>query len=275
MSRRAEPVRVAFLTSIRDVGKEDLNGSMVEPKDGPRYMMGIVEHAVLQCKPGGAQHGLMEVACVVTADLEKNLAESPYPLTPTPGEQWIHTLDLCNHHGDLIIDRTVHIPSTFRSLPIDAVELRQRAKLAHEERIFRVASHFGAEVIISDHYMCRIVYLHKRLPGLVLNIHPAITWTNHEFCFRGKTPTADALAMARARRGTGRPTMTGATLHYVEDEIDGGRIICCGPHTRVDADDAPGELRYRNYAQSKRRVLTEGMYHFLTSMFPELRANAA
>ena len=266
---RQAPARVAILTSIRDTGKEDRNGAEVQTRQGKRYMMGMVEFTVQLCSPGGSLHGLMEIAGVVTDDLPRHLSDSEYPCAPTRNRPWIHPLALRDYRGHLIIDRTVHVPSTFRLISISDREARRQAKLRFEERIREAILELGADIVIFDHYMGKSEHLHRWMPAV--NIHPAVTRIGDPYCFRGKTPTADALAMARS----GQVTMTGATLHMVNDKIDDGPIICCGAHTPVFADDTPEELRWRNYQRSKRRVFAEGIHRYLTQVYPRLAANAA
>jgi folate-dependent phosphoribosylglycinamide formyltransferase PurN len=271
MSRQT-PIRVVFLTSIRDIGGDDRNGSVVETQGGQQYMLGVIEHAVRQCHPLGSLHGLMDVAGVITDDLgtEKRLLESYYPVKPTKGMHWIHPLDLQDHYGDRIVDRTFWLPSDFRRLPLMDVEGRSRRKLEYESDVLDIAEGLGANVIVSDHYMCKIVHLHKWLPRAVLNIHPAITWLGHSFCFRGKSPTDDALKMAH----TGRLTMTGATLHYVDDQIDDGPIIAVNTQTPVRSDDAKQTLRYRNYRIAKLPTFVAGMRNYIEHHYPDIRAAA-
>src|SRR3989344_1221327 len=256
----ARPLRIVFLTSIRDVGSDDRNGRTIRIKDGRCYMLGAIEHAVRQCYPGRALHGFMEVVGVITDDLS---TKSDYPVEPTSNRPWIHPLDLTDHHGRRIVDRTFRVPTAFRTLPLDDTHQRYEQKLSCETRMFGIANHLRADVIVSDHYMCKIVHLHKW--QRVVNLHPAITIKESVYCFRGKRPTAAALEMAKKIT----PTLTGAELHHVSDEIDEGVPIFCWGQTPVHADDTPEELRYRNYRLAKLPVLVTGMQLYVQ----QLRAN--
>ncbi|MDP2648413.1 MAG: formyltransferase family protein [bacterium] len=258
--RKHKPVRIVILTSIRDVGGDDLNGQFVPTKNGSEYMKGIVEHVVEECRPDGELHGIVELAGVITDDTAKGLAKSGYPLTPTHGELWIHPIDLRDHHGVKVVDMTRNYPSFFRTLPLDDVSGRRAAKREYEAGLLGAMEYLGARVLISDHYMAKIEYLIDEfgLYGQVLNIHPAVTQPGHPFCFRGKTPTADALARAKS----GRETRTGATLHLVNSEFDDGPIVECAAETPVHADDTPQELRWRNYQMAKLPVFTRGMLKY-------------
>lgn len=258
------PVRALVLTSIRDVGACDLNGCTIPTKSGPRYMKGLVEYAIRDCCPGGGLDGFLDVVGIVTDDLPTNLEDSAYPLTPTPGKQWIHGLDLVDRRGEKVCGLTVHIPSTFRRVPAKAVAMKCEAKREFEGKVFAHMRAIGADIVISDHYMGKVEFLIGELGlyGKVVNIHPAVTDKRHECCFRGKTPTADAIARAQS----GKQTVTGATLHLINADIDDGPIIECAWPTPVRADDSPAELRCRNYEMAKFPVFTRGMQKYVTEM---------
>jgi len=269
MEKGGKPVRILFLTSVRDVGKDDLNGRLVSTKDGPKYMKGVVEHAVHECNPDGGLHGICEVAGVVTDDTEKGLAGSGYSLVPAEGEQWIHPLDLEDHRGVRIADVTFHRPSFFRMLPLEAVAARREAKKEYEAGIVALMRKLDADVLVSDHYMAKIEHLVNgtfHLYGRVVNIHPAVTIHGNPYCFRGKTPTADAIARAKS----GRVTRTGATLHLVNEKIDDGPIVHWDAPTPVSADDTPEELRWRNYQMAKLPVFIDGMKRYVHDVFSHL-----
>lgn len=269
MEHPKKPVRIIFLTSLRDVGADDRNGQIILTKEGHKYMKGIVEHAIEACHPGGALHGVCEVAGVVTDDSEKDLAGSEFPITPTPGRRWIHPLDLRDHEGTLVTERTVHLPSLFRALPIDDLAGRYKEKKGFETSVVRTMKEFDANVVVSDHYMAKIEFLIKGtfgLSGRVLNIHPAVTLHSNPYCLRGKTPTADAIARAKS----GRSTRTGATLHLVNEEFDAGPVIHWDAPTPVYPNDTPEELRWRNYKMAKRPVFTEGMRLYVHDVLPHL-----
>ena len=258
------PVRALILTSIRDVGACDLNGRWVPTKAGRRYMEGLIERAVSECKRGGQLVGLLEIAGVITDDFPANLEGSGYPIAPTPGMHWIHPLDLTDRCGERVCELAIHIPSSFRLVPAHDQACRREAKRHFEKLVLEHMREVGADIIISDHYMARIEYLIGEfgLYGKVVNIHPAVTDQRHECCFRGKTPTMDAISRAR----TGVPTVTGATLHLVNEEFDAGPIIESVWPTPVYADDSPEELRQRNYQMAKLPVFASGMRRYLTEV---------
>lgn len=253
-----QPVRIMFLTSVRDVGVWDLNGSLVQTAKTRGYMQGVVEFTDRIARtPGSLLYGLVQIAGGIYDDLPRDLSASAYPLAPTAGRPWIYPRDL-----DLPL---FHIPSAFRDLPMLDKDGRARAKLGFEAAVAEKMREQGAQVLISDHYMAKIEYLFPPLLpfGLVLNIHPAVTLPGHRFCFRGPTPTADAIA----RRKTEEAVMTGATLHVVNRVIDDGPIVAYSAATPVYEDDTPPDLRFRNYAV-KREVFEWGLRHYLTRLYP-------
>jgi len=262
------PVRVAFLTSIRDIGKDEKGGTVVATREGPRYMEGVIERFVTETRTQGALFGYAELAFVVTDDMPKDLQGSPYPTSPESGVPWIHPLTLKVGSGLLVADVTVNIPSVFRALPREATAERAAEKLRFERAVLDAMRMVKADVLISDHYMARVEHLVGSLGlfGKVLNIHPAITLHGHEFAFPGKTPTRDAIARARS----GQTVFTGATLHVMDGEIDHGPPVAYMAGTPVYADDEPEYLRYRNYQASKLPLFIGGLRHYIGRIYPHL-----
>ncbi len=243
------PLRILFLTSLRDVALCDHNGEMIATRDGARYMQGLIEHTALAAAPGGDLHGQFHIAGVITDDRPKDL--HGYRPLPDGRSDWLWPTNL-----DL---PTWNIPSEFRGLGRDQLEARAAGKLAFETEVYRLFQKLEADIIVSDHYMARIEFLITSfgLYGLVLNIHPAITQLGHRYCLRGPTPTADAI-----RRAQSEPMQTGATLHLVNDVIDDGPILAFSEGTPVHADDDPQALRYRNYQTAKLPLFITGLQHY-------------
>lgn len=260
-------INVLFISSARDTRGEDRNGAVVRTRSGPRYMRGIIETAVCETHPGGALAGMLCIKGVVTDDIERDLKGRDFSLEPQPGK-WIHPFDLRLPDGAYLRDRTWHMPSEFRRLPLGAVEERGKLKRDWEYQVLRLMHQVGADIIISDHYMARIEYLFPPALayGKVLNIHPAITLEGHQFCFRGRTPTADAIKRARVEHGV----YTGATLHAMNEHIDGGPPIAYSACTPVYPDDEPQELRWRNYQMAKTPVFIDGLIHYARCIYPYL-----
>ncbi len=251
----APPVRVLFLTSLRDVVGCDKNGEWVSTPNGLEYMSGLVEAAARETRCDGRLHGALEIAGVVWDDLPKDgTFVLPWP------------------EGVV----TVHIPSEFRVLPRLARAKRWAAKRDFEAAVLAMMRELGADVIVSDHYMARIEFLFPSEMvvgglgvefGRVLNIHPAVTLSGHSFCFRGPTPTADAIVCARQN---GRAVFTGATFHVVNPVIDDGPVLAYASPTPVYPDDEAQILRLRNYRTAKIPVFVEGMRHYANAVHPRL-----
>jgi folate-dependent phosphoribosylglycinamide formyltransferase PurN len=240
---------------------------MVQTAD-VNYMEGVIERTVRESLPGGALDGIAEVVGVITDDLLKDMISSDFPPAPTAGKPWIHSMELMGPDGVRIVDLTFNIASEFRSLPLNDVKGRVELKREFERKIKELMIQLKADVLVSDHYMARIEWLigiEGGLYGRVLNIHPAITLANHPFCFRGMTPTADAIRAAQSSE-----VFTGATLHVVNATIDDGPQIAYAAITPVHAGDEAQWLRYRNYQQAKLPVFVAGLLHYINSLYPAL-----
>lgn len=273
-----QPLNVVFLTSIRDVGTCDRNGTMVETGDGLRYMEGAVERTVKETYPNlcgssgftyaGSLADCIRIVGVITDDTEQDMRDSSYSTLPCSGRDWIYPHDLSTPDGHLVRDMTYNIPSTFRLLPIRAVEERRQLKQEFEWSVYQKMLELGGDVIVSDHYMARLDFLIGEfgLYGRVLNIHPAVTVEDSPYCFRGKTPTADAIERARS----GISTKTGATLHIINEEIDDGPALAYVAGTPVFPTDEPQWLRYRNYTHAKLPLFTAGLAHYANLIYPYL-----
>lgn len=271
------PLRVVFLTSVRDTGICDLNGTMVETGNGLRYMEGTIERTILETYPwwrrtGSEYRGLLadmiQVVGIITDDTELDMNNSAYPVSPYSDRSWIYPLNLATPDGQPVSEITFNIPSSFRQLPLDATERRRELKREFEWLVLQKTQELGGDIIISDHYMARIEHLIEEYGfyGRVLNIHPAVTVDGHPFCFRGRTPTTDAINRVRS----GIPTRTGATLHIVSSEIDEGSPIGFTADTPVLSTDEPQWLRYRNYHQAKLPLFINGLAHYVRAIYPYL-----
>lgn len=261
-------LNVVFLTSVRDVGTDDRNGTMVETEYGLRYMEGVIEMTVRETHPlRGVLGRLVRVVGVITDDCEKDMRDSSYSLLPNPGNDWIYPYDLTTPEEELVRDMTYNIPSSFRQLPLEEKGQRRVLKYEFEMNVLQKMRELQGDILVSDHYMARLDHLYRdpSLWGRVVNIHPAPT-VEGPFCLRGKTPTADAIAIARS----GIPTRTGATLHFINAIIDGGPPIAFIDDTPVFPDDQPQWLRYRNYTHAKLPLFISGLAYYARSIYPYL-----
>lgn len=268
-----DPVNVMVLTSVRDVGTCDKNGSMVDTPEGRQHMEGIVERIIVETQESGRLHDILRLVGVITDDLERDMRRSEYSPYPDTEKQWIHNRDLRDVNGELVAgdDMTHWLPSDFRSLPLHDAEGRARHKEEFEQRVLELMQQRNADVLVSDHYMARIAYMIQDRYGKfgkVLNIHPAVTKQGDPYCFRGPTPTQDAIDRAKADG----QAQTGATLHFVNEVIDDGPQIAYVSGTSVYPNDEPQHLRYRNYQQAKLPLFVSGVRHYIEKIYPHINA---
>ncbi len=266
-----EPLRVAIVTSIRDVGACDQNGRMVNTRRGQQYMMGIPEalHIAIE------EHGFpARISGIITDDSPLRAREianmDGYAVSPHHTGDWIHDRDLGSAHGETLASITHNIPSDFRFISGQKYpEAKAESKTYFEDQLWQVFNEMGADVLISDHLMMRLhnILADSRLGiGRGLNIHPAITQAGHPLALRGKTPTQEAIDNAQE---TGE-FWTGATFHVMNRVIDDGPLLAHAAPTIVGAQDTPQQLRARNYPGAKIPVFLQGLQHYIERVYPYL-----
>ncbi|MDD3861808.1 MAG: formyltransferase family protein [Candidatus Gracilibacteria bacterium] len=281
------PLNVVFITSVRDVGAEDKNGSTITLPDGREvYMMGLIE-AVNRIINDGRNDlsNCIRIRGIITDDHPKDRLNG-YEIHPNDNEGlWIHPKDIRDDRGELLTKNTHNVPSTYRKISGKTnPERKQQAKLEFEEEAIAVSQQMGADIIVSDHLMLRLENMiaeYRHLFGKVLNIHPAMTRGDYSFNLRGKTPTADALSRLKGfkinENGIYEQTTphywTGGTLHIVDTEIDGGAVLADGEMTPVHPKYTAQQLRYENYSASKIPVFIHGIQHYVRNIFPNLHNN--
>jgi len=258
----AKPIGILFITSLRDIALKEYNGQFLNIDGEDHYIKGVIENTLEEVKTGGILEGLIEVKGVIVDDMETDL-KGKFPLLPTNNSSWIFPTALLSE------DRIWNIPSSFRKLKISDTEGRRKAKHDFERRVLAKAQEIGADVIISDSYMARIDHLHsfRSMLGKVLNIHPGPTLLDSQFCFRGSDPIRDAILFAKKNGG---PIYTGATLHFVSPEIDGGNCIAYICNTPVCEEDNELKLMHQNYLQAKLPIFVLGLQHYALNIFPYL-----
>ncbi len=262
------PLRIAIATSLRDVIGEDKNGQIVHTSQGETYMMGVVEAIATGINNNIADMGRnLQIVGVIYDDTERDVlrvSEKNHvdiPLSPSSKKNWLHPLDLKEaHSGELLVNKTCHLPSEWRFLPKDSKEKKQ-AKYDWEKRLEAVAfNEMKATVLLSDHLLIILEQLANekhRYFGRVLNIHPAITAIDDPDNLRGASPTTDAISRAKERGHC----YTGSTLHYIINEIDAGHPIAAAKKTKVMPYYSPQELRVKNYV-CKIAVAVAGLMHY-------------
>jgi len=275
------PLKVAILTSIRDVGVEEGVGVCWQPGRPETYLKGTIETALEAIKD--ARLGdVAEIVAIITDDMGKDLRGSSYVASPDLEGSWIFPRDLRIGSGELASSLTVNIPSSFRPLPRWDIPGRLDGKADFEAKILQVMQQSGADILISDHFLARIQFLidpdFHGLLGRVLNTHPGITRDDHPYPCRGKSPDEVALRHLRGERvledGTTikiRPhSKAEASFHFVTPTIDAGPVLCDGELTELTPSDTSRDITRKVYATSKEPVFIEGLRHYAVNVFPEI-----
>lgn len=275
------PVKVAILTSIRDVGVEEGVGRCWEPGRRETYLKGTIETA-LEAVNDDRLGDFVEIVAIITDDMGRDLRGSSYVASPNHDGTWIFPRELRNRGGELATSLTVNIPSTFRALPRLDIPGRLEEKAHFESQILAIMQQSGADILVSDHFLARIQFLidpdFHGLLGRVLNTHPGITREDHPYSCRGKSPDEVALQHLRGERvledGTTikvRPhRWAGASFHFVTPTIDAGPVLCDGELTKLSVTDTSRDISRKIYATSKEPVFIEGLRHYVVNVFPEI-----
>lgn len=284
------PLHVVFLTSIRDIGRYDLNG--IDLMGAIEAINTLVNEDVKLCIDGDRVNlgDFIRIRGIITDDVDNNPSGNDYlgcyPATPTRGKPWIHPLDARNDKGNYLTDITTHIPSDFRTIRRGNRALKEEKRLEFEKKIFEVSQQRGADILISDHFMVKLVHLIKGTrygTGRVLNIHPGISDPRNPNRLPGSTPTLDAISRAQwgaifdKKRKLYVPPpdprasrfSTGASLHVMDEGLDTGPVIADSESTYVGQSDRPQELRRKNYP-IKRAVLVAGIIHYVKEMISKI-----
>jgi folate-dependent phosphoribosylglycinamide formyltransferase PurN len=255
-----KPVRILFLTSLRDIALEEYNGQSLKIGGQDTYIKGVIEKTLEETRKVGSLKGLVEVSGVIVDDVESDL-KGKFPLLPVDNDRWIFPTQLLSK------DSIWNIPSYFRKLPKEDVKGRIKLKYQFESLVFEKMQEIGADVLITDSYMARIEYLYNLLPSRVINIHPGPTLLSRPFCFRGKDPIGDAIKFAKINGG---PVYTGATLHLVNERIDDGKFIAYVCNTPVNEEDDELKLMNENYQKAKLPIFVAGLKHYILKIYPYL-----
>lgn len=254
-----KPVKIVFLTSLRDIALEEYNGQFLKIGAEKHYVKGVIEKTLEETQIGGSLEGLIEVKGVIVDDNESDL-KGKFPLLPEDNN-WIFPTQL------LSTACIWNIPSLFRKLSKQDVDGRVKAKYLFESLVFKKMQEIGADILIIDSYMARIEYLYSFIPNRIINIHPGPTLLNKPFCFRGKDPIGDAIKFAKINGG---PVYTGATLHLVNENFDDGNYIAYICNTPVHEEDDEIKLMYQNYQKAKLPIFIAGLKHYTLKIFPYL-----
>ncbi len=288
------PLRVLFLTSIRDVGKEERVGKLrwVKGQNGGRAVtrtVGTIETVLRESLPGGELDGYVEVAGIVSDDMPRDFKfrgsrqRSNYVADPREKGHWIFDRELALPDGSRAVEVCKNIPSDFRACPLRDFKERARRKFYFESSVNDFFDETNADVILSDHYMAKIEYLfddeHFGLSGRVLNTHPGITHRDNPYRTLGNNPYvamrdhAQGRAKANGEYVEIKPhKIGGASFHFLTSSIDGGAVLCDAETTPVYPGEGDTSLAARLYERSKRDVVLTGLKYYASSVFPYVRS---
>lgn len=275
----SRPLKIAFLTSIRDVGIEEHVGKRADAGNPKSYVKGTIETALDAVKDDRLGR-FAEVVAIITDDLSSDLRKGDYVADPRRGGAWIFPRYLRNSKGELATSLTVNVPSTFRALPLKDVEGRKAQKIDFETKIFKILCETGADILLSDHFLARIEYLIRPdsfgMLGRVLNTHPGIIRPDHPYPCLGKATYDHMRLHAQGlRRLTDKSVvrvpvcdLAGASFHFITAGIDRGPVLCDAELTRISPTDSDATVARKLYETSKYHAFIEGVRHYASNIFP-------
>ena len=273
------PLKIAILTSIRDVGLEEHVGQVVEPGNPDSYVKGTVETA-LEAVQDHRLGDYAEIVAIITDDLKRDLKKGDYVADPSQPGAWIFPRDIRNKNGELATSLTVNIPSSFRSLPMKDIEGRQTRKVEFESKLFKILEETGADILLSDHFLARIEYLidpnYFKMLGRVLNTHPGIIRPDHPYTCLGKATYDHMRLHAQGLRRISDKSivrvpehdLAGASFHFITAGIDRGPVLCDAELTRISPRDSDITVARKLYETSKYHAFIEGVRHYASNIFP-------
>ena len=278
-----ERLRIAIITSIRDLLEEHVGTETSLPEGRTVYVKGTLERAIDELREGELRR-YIELVAIITDDTEKDLKKSGYPLQPTKGMPWVHPLNLPIDGRTYALELYWHVPSRYRLLKRAEKEKRATGKQTFEAKIRSIMEFTDAEVLVSDHFLCQIEHLIRKdsynLFGKVLNTHPGITQAHHPFEARGKEPYQKAIQQAKANEvdpisGQRKPEseqhfLAGSSFHVINDEFDAGAVLCDTEMTVIHPNDHILSLAARNYLYSKPMAFRRGLMHYASHVWPRL-----
>ena len=122
---------------------------------------------------------------------------------------------------------------------------------AFEERLIELIEHYKADIIVLAGFMCILSEnFTKRYPERIINVHPSLI---PSFCGKGFY----GLKVHEAALGYG-VKVTGATVHFVNEIPDGGRIIM-QKAVAIEDGDTPEVLQKRVMEQAEWIILPESV----------------
>lgn len=134
---------------------------------------------------------------------------------------------------------------------VEVVETDRFATPVQEARLLEVLRAYGIDVIALAGYLCILSDAFvAQYPDRILNVHPSLI---PSFCGAGYHGLfVHEAALARGVK------LTGATVHYVNADIDGGKIIL-QKAVPVEEGDTPESLQKRVMEQAEWVLLPRAM----------------
>ena len=132
-----------------------------------------------------------------------------------------------------------------------AVVRKDNGQEAFEEGLIKILEENGIELIVLAGFMCILSEsFTSRYPERIINVHPSLI---HSFCGKGFY----GLRVHEAALGYGIK-VTGATVHFVNEIPDGGRIIM-QKAVYIEDGDTPEVLQKRVMEQAEWIILPESV----------------
>ena len=137
-------------------------------------------------------------------------------------------------------------------IPAEVVYKREMpSQEAFEERLIELIEHYEADIIVLAGFMCILSEnFTKRYPERIINVHPSLI---PSFCGKGFY----GLKVHEAALGYG-VKVTGATVHFVNEIPDGGRIIM-QKAVAIEDGDTPEVLQKRVMEQAEWIILPKSV----------------
>ena len=240
--------------------------------------MGTIEYALRESLYGDLSE-FIDIAAIITDDLDRDVEKSTYGRLPNAGRNWIMPRHLVTKRGESVDEITVNIPSDFRHLPVKCPS-RPSAKLAFEMRVAKFLEERKIDVLVSDHVMLRFENLltpNLGWLGRIVNTHPAITRADHPGKSLGKEPYQAAMERAQTlvvkdqQLWLQRPYLKmGASFHLIDSGIDTGTVLAEAENTFVAPCSTEMEVSYDNHLHSKTPVFRVGIMNYISNFYPSI-----
>ena len=254
-SEIGETLKILVVTSLRDVAVTCQSGQFVNIDGIPTYMKGTLENLLEETNTNGNYAKEIQIVGVLIDDIPNKDNLENFSIFPEDNYDWIMPKEYI-YRGVPIREMIYNCPSIFRKISLSKSQKRKAKKQEFESQIVQLAAKLSADIVLSDSLLVILKDVHHRI--VTVNIHPAITNQNSVFCSRGVSPIEDILKKVEE---TGK-TRTGASLHFINDNVDDGAVIADTDIVEVEEGWDSRKLRYYTYQQAKNPLLLEGLSFF-------------